>query len=437
MTIPAYPFLTAVDPNEAIKGSRDPLGVQPIWTQLGRELVGNLTTQTNSIRGFTTVMLCYHFARRYLDEQKQDKPAPEAFLDAFLCVEQLVAYSRIACHPQGEELDEGIRGTNVVRRRLRETPSKLPVTAESAGQILSNQKAYGLWGLFSVSADHSGLVDRDGLRLTPAAMDQVDAVILPRLGRSADAVLPFLSGKGWFDPYHKHAALAQALTACCQPTYTAQEVDFYRRHLVFGADSHRDNRQERFWSYMVDGSDDAVSMTAVRSWRTNAQEAGDATVASALDRILRMEVILAPVGRLFGFLQTRHGETLEAVAAELQKEWRAGFTHIRADQLDDLRPVLTATGGAQGFARIQQLALALQQGAYAVAIRQVLDHNAYVMKQRGGQPWIALEDTLNVRFRSETEELPTRDELPELWANPYFLQTLKTIGTVLHARRAA
>ena len=30
------PFLTLEDPNAKIKGSRDPLGVQPIWAAFGR-----------------------------------------------------------------------------------------------------------------------------------------------------------------------------------------------------------------------------------------------------------------------------------------------------------------------------------------------------------------------------------------------------------------
>ena len=42
------PFLTDLDSRAAIKGSRDPIGVQPIWARLGREVVGNLTTVSTS-----------------------------------------------------------------------------------------------------------------------------------------------------------------------------------------------------------------------------------------------------------------------------------------------------------------------------------------------------------------------------------------------------
>jgi hypothetical protein len=49
------PFLTLEDPNAKIKGSRDPLGVQPIWSAFGRHVVTNLTTQSTSVRGFTVL----------------------------------------------------------------------------------------------------------------------------------------------------------------------------------------------------------------------------------------------------------------------------------------------------------------------------------------------------------------------------------------------
>jgi hypothetical protein len=38
------PFFTAIDPDARIKGSRDPLGFEALWTTLGREIIGNLTT---------------------------------------------------------------------------------------------------------------------------------------------------------------------------------------------------------------------------------------------------------------------------------------------------------------------------------------------------------------------------------------------------------
>ena len=85
------PFLTDLDSRAAVKGSRDPLGIQSIWTRLGRHVVGNLTTVSDSIRDFTTLLLGYYFAERLSNES-----GPGSELAVFLRWEQLAAYARAA-----------------------------------------------------------------------------------------------------------------------------------------------------------------------------------------------------------------------------------------------------------------------------------------------------------------------------------------------------
>src|SRR5690554_5200042 len=87
------PFLTDVDPEIAVKGSIDPLGLLPLWSRYARQVVGNLSLVASSARGFTTLLLGYHLARRLVDERE----LPEArLIELFLKFEQLTAYSRLA-----------------------------------------------------------------------------------------------------------------------------------------------------------------------------------------------------------------------------------------------------------------------------------------------------------------------------------------------------
>lgn len=74
-------FLTNLDSRAVVKGSRDPLGLVPVWSQFGRDVVGNLTTVTGSVRGFTTTLLGYHFAR---EVQDRDGGNAESALALFL-----------------------------------------------------------------------------------------------------------------------------------------------------------------------------------------------------------------------------------------------------------------------------------------------------------------------------------------------------------------
>ena len=83
------PFLTDLDTRAAIKGSRDPLGVQAIWTRMGRRVVGNLTTVSTSVRDFTVTILGYYLAGRVAEETGASDD-----LNVFLRWEQLAAYAR-------------------------------------------------------------------------------------------------------------------------------------------------------------------------------------------------------------------------------------------------------------------------------------------------------------------------------------------------------
>ena len=144
-----------------MKGSRDPLGGQPIWSAFGRHVVTNLTTQSTSVRGFTVLLLGRYFAADLLD---RGMAAREDALNIFLRMEQIGAYVRYVAHGvEGE-----IRGIERVKRFVDEQRGKVVIAADRRGMILSDQKVYGLWGLYSVPARTSGLIPDGALDVTPS-----------------------------------------------------------------------------------------------------------------------------------------------------------------------------------------------------------------------------------------------------------------------------
>ena len=62
-------------------------------------------------------------------------------------------------------------------------------------------------------------------------------------------------------------------------------------------------------------------------------------------------------------------------------------------------------------------------------VRALLKWHEHVMNSRGGASWVrtAADGVLDVRFRGAEQELPVGDELPELWRNAYFIDSLKAI----------
>ncbi len=162
------PFLTDLDSRAAVKGSRDPLGIQQIWTRLGRYVVGNLTTVSNSVRDFTTLLLGYYFAAPLADQL-----GPGTELGPFLKWEQLAAYARATVNK-----DFAFRGTERVRKRLSEG-SRVTLSDDRGHQILSDQQTYGLWGLYTQPARASGHVT--SWRKSGSSIGTIYSTAFPRI----------------------------------------------------------------------------------------------------------------------------------------------------------------------------------------------------------------------------------------------------------------
>ena len=78
-------FITEPDINFRIKGSRDPLGFQPIWQKLGRKVIKDLSTVSINIRDFQLMSFAWYFWG--------DRP-DKNFMAFFYKFEQACAYTR-------------------------------------------------------------------------------------------------------------------------------------------------------------------------------------------------------------------------------------------------------------------------------------------------------------------------------------------------------
>ena len=113
-------------------------------------------------------MLGLHFAEELIASKKASE---EERVNLFMKFEQLVAYSRYAAGP--EETTERILGITRVKKRL-DGRERIMVSAAQQNHILSNQKTYGIWGLYSVAGAQSGLAERGSGRLSPLGREFVE-----------------------------------------------------------------------------------------------------------------------------------------------------------------------------------------------------------------------------------------------------------------------
>lgn len=430
-------FLTAVDTERLdIRGSRDPLGLVPVWGAFGRMVVENLTTASNSARGFTTLLLGLYFAER-VSEGESDRQA--ARLATFLKFEQLAGFARYIRND-----DAAFRGITQVKRRWEDSNGRrITIGAAQKLQILSNQKTYGLWGLFITPAIDSGLVVPKDLSLTPAAREIVEKRYLPVFrSASADQTAPLVSilerERCDLEPSGKHDRLFAALSELLRPEFDHKEREFYHEHLVLGGDKARKRGwQPRLFQLMderlePDEPFSHASLCAVidAAWRPE-----DAPLRDHLVKIRDLEALLVASAQLFAFLQQRENAKVGDTARELTKAWGKGLKHLRPDALEAMQPEIAHVfGDVDATARFVQLGAALRSGDFEAAIDRVLEHNQFVMAARNGsQPWIQRSgDKLDVRYRDGAQrELGTPAELATAWRSTFYIDPMKYVADQL------
>lgn len=395
--LPSY-FLTEPDPRAEVKGSRDPMGTQAMWTALGRTVVANLTTVTTSLRSFTTLLVGLDLAQRATEAGGHSKQ------DAFLVWEQLAGYARCCI----DDETTNILGARRVLARTRQGQATLG--AQGRSQILSNQRSYGLWGLYSSAARASGLVVEGRSTLTDAGEDIVRAcrASADLTAREERDLMQLLQRDGvqiTLKRSNSQLGLVASLTRAA-PEAKAH----FSNHLVRGgsADDEGDLQQELAELMLETETADARHLA----------KAADGRLAERLRRIIVAESALAPSLRLFAHLLSRHDMRLDVVAEGVRDAW--------GEQL----PSVDERVGDVLDTRWSAVADALRGGDYESAIRLLITQNAETMQRRGGAPWIRLDerDRLEVAQREDSADLPRREEMPTLWINPYFLPSLHAVS---------
>jgi hypothetical protein len=131
-------FLTEIDENYSVKGSRDPLGFQVLWQATGRQLIPHLSTVSANLLDFQILCMA-HSCKEEFGLMESDGRF-EAF---FLRFEQLMAYIRMSKNPE-----VGFNGVDRVRKKMSTIGKEVRISLNGDDQLLSNQKAYGIWGKY-------------------------------------------------------------------------------------------------------------------------------------------------------------------------------------------------------------------------------------------------------------------------------------------------
>lgn len=438
------PFLTQLDSRAAIKGSRDPLGVQAIWARMGRSVVTNLTTVSNSARDFTVLILGYYFAERVAEEG-----GTAGELVTFLKWEQLAGYAR--AHVNKER---GFRGTERVAKRLNDG-SRVRLGMDSGAQILSNQKIYGLWGLYTVPARASGLIYGDPSRLTEDTRIVVERSLIPVLesngGRAVQRIVDKLSDKEAtleVSDGSRDAAMLKGVGKALR-SLRSSDRKLFREHLLYGGNADRESprgalgRQRIFADLLTETLEEDNWEITAESVRTLARRAGargasGVELATQLERICAAELLLAPAVALFEYALSCDGQSPTSIAQDLAQHWGKVFRKtIDLEAVAALESDLRAGLGDEDTGqRWRDVAAALYAARYEDALHLLIAQNGAVMKARSAAaPWVVIRgDKLAVRLHDEQRgSLPVAASVPTYWRHAYFIDSLRRMAADLRS----
>jgi hypothetical protein len=380
-------FLTQLDPNYSIKGSRDPLGFQKVWQDAGRKLIPHLSTVSNSVKDFQILCMAYSI-------KNEREMSDEDFELFFIRFEQLMGYIRFR---QNENL--GFNGIDKVRKLLSAGPSRVRISNAGADQLLSNQRNYGIWAKYN-------RVFRD-LNMNEAP--ELATIYAPRLNSHEG----FYKQVGVIAKKKKNEA-AEVITAnlddyalmLTQPVKDEKRFftelllqdtcDNELRHLLNKQDDLRENVKLYQLLYLLG----KYSANDAFKW--------------LLQMIENTEKVICPLNRIFRHLQTRSFWSWEEIEEdEFIRSWRTKpATEYLTDETRTLANLLRASNSD--------------------LVRGLVARNEEVMKYRGFVSWLnIIEDGVEVNHFQGAGTWA--DFNPEEDAdNAYFLNTFLSIYNQLN-----
>jgi hypothetical protein len=368
-------FITKQDPNYTVKGSRDPLGFQVIWQASGRKLIPYLSTVSGSVKDFQILSTAYF----YKHELNMDDESFERF---FILFEQLMAYTRYQLNG-----GEGFNGVDRVKRIFAVSSKEVRISMDN--QILSNQRAYGIWGKYIRPFTDMGIKEAP----------KFNEVYKDKIGRNQDLLRQamILKKKG-----AKEAAYVQR-----------QKLDVFADILAKPEEDEKALYISKLLSDECGGellrlfsADPKLKKLLFYDLLTALSEASDnIKLKTVLGLIQNTEKVLSPLNRIFRYLQS-------------QSFWKKS-------ELDG-NPYITRWRSeidVSGFTpELKELAALLSLSNWEL-VQRLVQRNERICSNRGSAPWVKLTSSgLEVNhfegalFWKDYD--PARD-----WDNTYFLST--------------
>ncbi|MCA9664201.1 MAG: hypothetical protein KC503_01395 [Myxococcales bacterium] len=415
--------LTKLDEELAASGgSRDPLGLQPVWSYFGRKLVPSLTTVSTRSQHFSRLLLALSCRDTWLAQ----RPGTElSGVEALLVFEELHAYSLRA---EMDDIGEtpGKRRVEVNWRELRGDPE---IGHWPEQQILRNQAGVGISGRYFTPLVRMGIVDKEGCLAGDVRVEQLFGVEVNRLQRAVRTVLEAIEESQRPVAFSSVPKTARRLMARLLPHeghVADAEVSFWKQRI--GIDGERAPLVRRAAAYLRQTPKDVEQVPrAVVNALLDSELS--ATLRGIVADICACEAYIAPLQKLFDQLYLA-GSLSRFDATEVTRAWR--------DQLRQAQPSFARlrVEGEQLGRRFRSLVEIEASGSSGALARSLLRHHTLVSEGRGGTPWLAIESSKVHALNSAYEPWAWSSMDEAAWVNGYYVPSLRSVLDGLDQRQA-
>jgi len=375
-------FISEIDPNYRIKGSRDPLGFQSIWSAAGHKAIKHLSTVSVNLKDFMVLSYGLFF---YGERDSR------GFLNFFYKFEQACAFARHIHN--GENSFNGIEF--VIKNKDK---NEFSFSTRPSDTLLSNQRSYGVYGKYiRPYRDMAIKNDPDFYPVLETSLEKTDRTFLN------DFIANLLN--------EDISKVTKEDLKCLSDLFgkiTPEEKIFYRDHILkLPGENHPQNT---LYDLLKNNEDilkfENFQLHSLIDTLTGLKN-NEGKLVDALKFIQHTDRVLHPVNRIFSYLLSKSSWTIKQIEEdELINSIDSNQNYIfNEPTLRHLNSILKSNN--------------------LDMVNEIIIRNEKVSKSRGNQPWIIKErknNTYKILYGENGQKID-RIDTDNQHEFPYFLDS--------------
>ncbi len=339
-------FISEVDPNYRIKGSRDPLGFQSLWAAAGHKAIKHLSTVSVNLRDFMVLSYGFYF---YEDRDSRN------FLNFFYKFEQACAFAR---NIHNNEF--GFNGIEFVLKNKEK--DVFTFSTRPSDTLLSNQRSYGVYGKYIRPYRDMAINSDTNFRpVLEKSLQKTDPNKLKILLKSLlDDEITDVSRNDLI-------CIADLLKEL-----TPSEKEFYRDHILKLSEDARHPQNSLY--DLLDNNKNVLKFESFKLHGLIGNLMGleiNEGLANALKSIQHTDRVLHPVNRIFSHLLSESSWTKKKIEKDKLISSIVGQNQdckFSEPELEEMNNFLKSDG--------------------QTLVSKIVERNETVSKSRSNQPWI-------------------------------------------------